>query len=266
MTLRRALCLILSLSIAGPALAAPAQLLREQRAVTLGGAAETWQLVWQGRPRSICGPEDVEMAITCPCTGFAYGELGKLDLVRLRGGKVVDRMDLGPLFSDLPADDADGLAAMQWRQMVSRDFDAAADGSSKAFLAEVAKRPGPRMMRLADYDHDGVASEFLVQVSAGPCGHTEYAAVGVSKAQPKLHALSSKDNPASPLVLPGSAWQALLGPKPRTVVNYPCGDHGADQQEELVVGAAGGTISVQRVLRACSDEGGAGAEVGREAM
>lgn len=265
MTLRPALALILSLALTAPALAAPAQFLREQRNVTLGGAAETWQLVWQGKPRSVCGPEDVEMAITCPCTGFAYGELGKLDLVRLRGGKVVDRMDLGQLFSDLPADNADGLAAMQWRPMAARDFDRAADGASKAFLTEVAKRPGPRVMQLADYDHDGVASEFLVQVSAGPCGHTDYAAVGVSKGQPRLHALSSKANPAAPLVMPGSAWQALKGARAARVVNYPCGDHGAEQQEELALSASAGTISVQRVLRACTDAG-AGAELGREAM
>ncbi len=266
MTFGRALTLTLALALTAPALAAPAQFLREQRTVGAGGAAEVWQLAWQGRPRSICGPEDVEMAITCPCTGFAYGELGKLELQRKRGGKVVDRMDLGPLFRELPADNSDGLAAMQWRQMTQHDFDTAADGSSKAFLAQVAKRPGPRVMNMADYDHDGVASEFLVQVSAGPCGHTEYAAVGVSKARPKLHALGSMANPDDPLVMPGSAWHALLAGKPQRVVNYPCGDHGTDQQEELLVSAAKGTIKVQRVLRACSDSGEAGAETVREAL
>lgn len=264
--LRSALALVLSLSLAAPALAAPATYLREQRAVTIGGAAESWQLVWQGKPRSICGPEDVETAITCPCTGFAYGELGKLALVRQRGGQEVDRMDLGVLFSDLPADNADGLAAMPWRPVASTDFDRAADGASPAFLAEVARRPGPRVMKLADYDRDGMASEFLVQVAAGPCGHTEYAAVGVSKASGRLHALSSKANPAAPLVLPAAAWRAMLGAGPGRVVNYRCGDHGTEQQEELAVSARGGAISVQRVLRECRESGAAGAELAREAL
>ncbi len=86
MSLRPALALILSLAVTAPALAAPATYLREQRSVTVNGAVESWQLVWQGKPQSMCGPQDVEMAITCPCTGFAYGEVGKLALVRKRGG------------------------------------------------------------------------------------------------------------------------------------------------------------------------------------
>lgn len=257
---------ILVLAMVAPALAAPAQFVRESRAVRLRGSAESWQLVWQGKPQSLCGPEDLEMAITCPCTGFAYGEVGKLDLVRKRGGQELDRMDLGQLFTDLPFDHADGLAAMQWRPMAARDFDRAGDGSSPAFLAEVARRPGPRVMTMADYDHDGTASEFLVQVSAGPCGHTDYAAVGVSKANGKLHALGSKAHPERPLVMPGRAWQALLGAKPARVVNYPCGDHGAEQQEELALSAADGAISVQRIMRACKDAGGAGAEMGHEPL
>lgn len=266
MSLRPALALILSLAVTAPGLAAPATYLREQRTVAVNGAAESWQLVWQGKPQSMCGPEDLEMAVTCPCTGFAYGEVGKLALVRKRGGQQVDSMDLGPLFADLPFDHSDGLAAMQWRPMAPRDFDRASDGSPPAFLAEVARRPGPRVMQMADYDHDGVASEFLVQVSAGPCGHTEYSAVGVSKANGKLHALGSKAHPDTPLVMPGSAWKALLATRPQRVVNYPCGDHGTDVQEELALSAAGGAITVQRVLRACTDAGGAGAELSREAL
>lgn len=266
MSLRPVLALILSLAVTAPALAAPATYLREQRSVTVNGAVESWQLVWQGKPQSMCGPQDVEMAITCPCTGFAYGEVGKLALVRKRGGQQVDSMDLGLLFADLPFDQSDGMAAMAWRPMAPRDFDRASDGSSPAFLTEVAKRPGPRVMNMADYDHDGVASEFLIQVSAGPCGHTDYAAVGVSKANGKLHALGSKAHPDTPLVMPGRAWQALLGSKPGRVVSYPCGDHGADQQEELALSAAGGAISVQRIMRACTDAGGAGAEIGREQL
>ena len=258
---RRTLSLVLSLGLAlsltVPALAAPPQFLREQRSVTLGGRTETWQLVWQGRPKRICGPEDVETAITCPCTGFAYGEIGQLALVRKRGGAQVERMDLGPLFADLPFSPSDGLAAMQWRPLQAGDFDAAADGSSPRFLAAVAKRAGPRVMQLADYDKDGVASEFLIQVSAGPCGHTDYAAVGISTANPRLHALSSAEKPGEPLIMPGRAWAALLGGK-GVVTSWPCGDHGADRQSDLVLSAQGGRISVRQRALSCPDDGSAG--------
>ena len=231
--------------------------LREQRSVRIGGATEQWQLVWDGKPRPVCGVEDVEMAITCPCTGFAYGEMGKLFLVRKRGGKELDRLPLGPLFDELPADHSAGLAAMQWRPMAEHDFDRAADGSSAAFRAEVARRPGQRVMDLRDYDHDGVASEFLVQVSAGPCGHTAFVAVGISKANPKLHALGSAAHPDGVLVMAGAAWQALLGSgAPRRVTHWGCGDHGADRREELELSARAGTIKVVTRSYSCPEDGG----------
>lgn len=235
--------------------ASPPEFLREARSVKLNGQTEQWKLVWQGRPRPICGPQNVDMAITCPCTGFAYGEMGKLALVRTVGGREIDRMALGPLFAELPESNADGLAAMQWRPMRSGDFDAG-QGASPRFLAEVARRPGPRVMRLADYDHDGRASEFLVQVSAGPCGHTAYVAVGLSKVRPRLHALENAGNPGQPLVMPGSAWQALLtGIGTRRVTVWPCGDHGAEERSELVLSARGGTISVRQRSYSCPEDG-----------
>lgn len=235
--------------------AAPQPYLREQKTITVGGRAEQWSLVWESRPQSICGPQDVEMAITCPCTGFAYGEMGKLSLVRAAGGREIERMALGPLFSELPETGSEGLAAMQWRPMRDGDFDAG-EGAPPKFLAEVRKRPGPRVMRLADYDRDGQASEFLVLVSAGPCGHTDYAAVGVSKARPRLHALESTGNPGVPLVMPGAAWQALLGGTGgRAVTTWPCGDHGAETRSELVLTARGGAITVRERSYTCPDEG-----------
>ncbi len=236
----------------------PGEWLREQQSVTVGGVAESWQLVWEGRPKPICGPQDVEMAITCPCTGFAYGEMGRLSLVRKRGGKEVDRLALGPLFDDLPESNSKGLAAMQWRPMQPRDFDHAGEPASPAFLAEVRKRPGPRVMQTRDYDRDGNASEFLVQVSAGPCGHTGYALVGVSKARPKLHAFGSAAHPGDMLVLPGSAWQALLtARRPVRVTAWQCGDHGSEVRQELELSAAAGAIHVRQLTWSCPEDGSA---------
>ncbi len=235
--------------------ASPPQFLREAKTVSIGGKTEQWSLVWEGRPSSICGPQDVEMAITCPCTGFAYGEMGKLSLVRAAGGREIERMALGPLFGELPESNSDGLAAMQWRPMHDEDFDAG-QGASPKFLTQVRQRPGPRVMRMADYDHDGQASEFLVQVSAGPCGHTAYAAVGVSKARPRLHALESTAGQGGPLVMPGAAWQALLsGSGQRRVTVWPCGDHGAEERSELVLSAKSGAITVRQRSYSCPEDG-----------
>lgn len=235
----------------------PGQFLREQRTVTVNRRPEQWQLVWHGRPKPICAPEEVEMAVTCPCTGFAYGEMGKLSLVRKRGGKEVERLALGPYFEDLPASNSRGLAAMQWRPMEPRDFDEATDiGPSPGFIAAVGKRRGPRVMQMADYDKDGNASEFLVQVSAGPCGHTAYMLFGVSKVRPRLHAFGTSDHPGDVLTLPGSAWQALLTTRGTAKVTaWPCGDHGSDVRQELLLSAKGGAIRVRRKTWSCPENG-----------
>jgi hypothetical protein len=232
--------------------ATPAQFLRETREVALGGQPEQWQLMWEGRPKSICGPEDPEMAMTCPCTGFAYGEMGHLSLLRKQGGRTIDRLALGQFFTDLPADNSDGLAAMQWRPFQMADV----DESGPALLSRVKARPGPRVMRLADYDHDGVASEFLVQVSAGPCGHTDYIAVGVSRANPRLHALGTARHPGAALAMAGNAWQALLEAHGETRVTVsPCGDHGSEERNELVLAASAGVISATQRNYSCPEDG-----------
>lgn len=225
---------------------------REFRDVVIDGKTERWRLVWEGRPRPICGPEDPEMAMTCPCSGFAYGEMGDLTLTRERGGEVIDRLALGPFFEDLPASDSEGLAAMQWRPFELADVEGELPASR--LLPTIRARPGPKVMQLADYDHDGVASEFLVQVSAGPCGHTAYIALGVSRAKPRLHALGTARFPEAALVMAGSAWQALLeAPGETRVTVWPCGDHGAEERGEMVLSAREGIISARRLRLSCPE-------------
>jgi hypothetical protein len=258
---RLATTLMAALLFTGAASSAP--ILRESRQVMIAGKTEQWQLVWETMPKPICGPDDPEMAMTCPCTGFAYGEMGDLTLQRKRGGRAIDRLALGEYFIDLPASDSDGLAAMQWRPFRMSDVDVPAS----RLLARVKARPAPRVMQLADYDRDGTASEFLVQVSAGPCGHTAYVAVGVSRANPRLHALGTARNPDSALVMAGSAWQALLDTKgeARATVR-PCGDHGAEERGEMVLSTRNGVISARLLRFSCPDDGAQEVLLGREEM
>lgn len=255
------------LALGADAIAAPpAQFLREQRQVSVAGQQEVWKLVWIGQPKSFCGPEDPEMAITCPCSGWAYGEYGRLQLQRQRGGTVIDRLELGPLFDELPANASAGLAGMQWRPFKASDTDADRPDAA-AWLDDILRRPGPRVMQMADYDHDGVASEFLIQTSTGPCGHTDYVAVGVSKANPRLHAFGTIAHPDGALQMPGQAWQALLtGTKPQRVTVWPCGDHGSDTHDELDVSARAGAIAVTAFRYECRDDGAKGKLVEQQSL
>lgn len=110
-------------SVAGVAHAASEQVVREQRTVVVDNSTETWRLVWDGKPSTVCGPDKVYMAISCPCAGLAYGEYGKLFLVRSRDGHEVERMDVRQLFGvdDYPdAEKVDGSAYLQrWPPKIS---------------------------------------------------------------------------------------------------------------------------------------------------
>jgi hypothetical protein len=195
------------------------------------------------------------MAITCPCSGFAYGQSGKLSLIRLRGGREVERMDLGPLFvsSDLPEKEGvEGQAVLARWPVADGAAKRASQGDPK-LVAEIERRPAPVVMRLGDYDRGGQATEFLIEVGTLPCGKLQFAAVEVSAKQPRLHVLSSIDQPDTPLVMPLSAWQALQQrPGPSTVHTWDCGDHGSETSTELVVAARDGQIRVEERESACS--------------
>ena len=71
-------------------------LVREEQPVIVDGTAEIWRLEWKALPKSYCGPDDEEY-FTQRCAGFAFGEAGPLDLIRLVSGGEVDRFPLTPL-------------------------------------------------------------------------------------------------------------------------------------------------------------------------
>ena len=219
---------------------------REEKTVTINGASETWRLVWDAPPATVCGPEDVSMATTCPCSGLAYGEYGKLSLTRTRDGREIERMDLRPLFGqfDDPDEKVAGLAyATRW-PLAPADVDRE-DKHDAGLIAEIKRRPAPVIMDFADYDRNGSASEFLLQVGTLPCGKHEFAAIGIAS-DGRLRALSSTAHPAAPLMMPLAAWQALAkSAGPTTVPTLTCGDHGSDSRIELVVSADKGVIRVK---------------------
>jgi hypothetical protein len=247
-------CAIVVAAFAATARAEP--VVREETSVTINGARETWRLVWDAPPATVCGPEDVSMAITCPCSGLAYGEYGKLSLVRTREGREIERMDLPPLFGqfDDPDDKVTGLAyATRW-PLAQGDADRE-DKHDPGLIDDIKRRPAPTIMIFADYDRNGAANEFLLQVGTLPCGKHQFAAIGIA-GDGKLRALSSAAKPDAPLMMPLAAWQALAkGAGPTTVPTLTCGDHGSDSRAELVVSADKGVIRAKSREYSCPERG-----------
>ncbi len=245
------------------ALAATApQVLRDQATVTVNGVKETWQLVWAEPPREVCGPAEVSSAATCPCSGFAYGEYGRLNLVRRHDG-AVENLDLGPMFDgqETPplTKPITGVAYLsRWPEARN---DLARDNVDDTQLeADIRARPPVHHLRMGDYDRDGLAAEFLLQVGTVPCMKHKFVAVGVSKRDGRLHALTSAAHPERPLVLFGEVWEALRKGG-GTVITWECQDHGAEFHNETIVSVQDGAIHAKRQTFTCPTGGAARALV-----
>ncbi len=231
------LCLLCLVS----APSAAKQVIREQKTVTVEGVKETWQLVWEDEPSlSECSIEDISSAITCPCSGFAYGESGSLSLVRKRGSQEIERLDLGKLFDGFSSSAGKkGMAILvRWPQRIGDSEE------DPRLLNKIKQRPLAKIIDFQDYNHDGAATEFLLQIGTQPCMKHMFVGIGITKKRPTLHVLNAAgDAPDESLVMTMAAWKALRkSHKPTTVTILPCGDHGSDVRIDYTVSAKGGEI------------------------
>ncbi|WP_137937434.1 hypothetical protein [Chitinivorax sp. B] len=204
--------------------------LREQRVVMVDGGAEIWQLQWRQSPKPYCSTDSVDTWQTCPCHGYAFGQSGKLDLVRLRHGQAEERLPLGFLFSEGAGTEGESMLP-RWPVMKG-DRDVEDIGRIEK---QVKNRPPVGVMNMGDYDHNGQATEFVLQIGAEPCGHTQAVAVGVSSKRNQLHAFGTVAHPDQPLVFERrSDWEKLRESNGQVaLVQYPCGDHGGEQETEI---------------------------------
>ena len=236
-----------------PAPASTAPIVREVAVVRVGAMPERWQLEWRRPPTPACGADDPDAAGNCACTGFAFGEEGVLDLVRKRPGRLDERLALTPVFGEVGDDGPtgiDSLAVLQhWPGHVDDYF---VDDWPK-LEREVRARPVTRAMKFGDYDHDGHATEFLLQVGTLPCGRREEVLVGVSAADSTLHVFRSVGHPERALVLQAEIWEKLRrGKETVTTLEWPCRDHGSDTQTELTLRAGPAGIDGTRFEYQCS--------------
>jgi len=233
------------------ALATP--VVREEQKVLVDGISEVWRLEWKSTPKPACGPEDGSSAISCPCSGFAYGESGQLDLVRSTSGRETERLELTPFFDKVFADQ-DGAIVRRWEPQEKELEESEAE--AEAFLKQVPARPLVTVMRFADYNHDGNSTEFFLQTGVEPCAKISGIVVGATLNSPQLHAFGTALHPDKPLVMHKREWEALLkATEPTEVLDWPCGDHGSEIESDLMLSAANGAIHAVRRQFECTETG-----------
>ncbi len=225
----------------------PSPLVRERQAVTIDGVTETWELQWKASPRPACEPSD--SSLTCPCTGFAYGETGESTLLRLRNGLEIDRLELASLFTEANVGPENLPILQRWEP----DYDADFKASEKLdFPPVVSHRPVVKVMQLIDYDHDGNATEFYLKTDTLPCGVSDGVVIGVSRSNRKLHMFSSVSKPNQPLLLQRRVWTALGNDSdPVEMVTWECEDHGSEEETTINIQAANGIIQGTERVYAC---------------
>lgn len=241
----------------------PSPLIREQQTLIVNGVAETWELKWKRAPKPSCGPAQpfAEDSLTCPCMGFAYGETGDLDLVRVRNGAEFDRLHLTPFFQ---AGSWRPLATLQRWEPDEKDFGV---WNEKNFVARVSKRPVVRLIEFADYDHDGSATEFYLQTGSEPCGKRSGFVVGVSARNPRLHVLGIAPNPIKPLYLLKREWDALREANgPFEVLDWECLDHGAEEKTTLFLHWTADGIDGTRRRYSCPEDRSVGRLISEEPL
>jgi hypothetical protein len=229
-------------------------LIREEQAVVVDGAMEMWRLEWRKTPEPWCDIVDGGWD-TARCEGFAYGEAGELDLVRYRDSREYERLHLTPLSTGFPDK---GAVVLRWPvQPEDRDPKSYLLNSPEraALLSRVRARPSVKIMALADYNHDGNATEFFLQTEAG-AAHRWGVVVGVSRRNPHLHAFGTALHPDRPLVLQPHEWEALRRNNGAVrVMDWKCPDHGATSDVELELAATPAGIRVTSRTFECTTKG-----------
>lgn len=227
--------------------------IREEIRVLNGAVRETWRLEWKAPPQPVCSPEvGYDEWGMCPCSGFIYGEEGDLDLVRKLPDTTEDRLHLTQFFMETPGNS--GKATLpRWPVYYAQDRDVA---DRPDFPSVVHSRPPVKIMEMGDYNHDGRSTEFVLQIGAGPCGHQQQIVVGIDGQSPGLHAFGSVEHPDVPLVLenPG-LWETVRKSSgDATLTQWQCGDHGSDEEVEIVVHLDAQGIHATRSTYTCPDD------------
>jgi hypothetical protein len=226
-------------------------LIREEQTIVVDGVSEVWRLQWKSPPTPICDANDLSNAGICPCQGFAYGESGQLDLVRLSKGREIDRLELTPLFDEVPT--YEKVAVVQHWPPEEKDFN---DVDAVGFALQAHSRPVVKIMNLADYNHDGQSTEFFLQTGTLPCGKATGIVIGITPTNPRLHAFGTVLNPTMPLIMKVWEWKALLASAhPGEVVDWRCFDHASETETDLELSVSKGEIQgIQREF-SCTEAG-----------
>lgn len=214
----------------------------ESRAVVVDGVEETWRVRFVTPSRA---PEELpDSERSCPRAFEARFDRGRAVLERMRDGVVVDRFEN-------PCGSTDGEECARrllipWRVTASRDR-----------RVDAGRLPRVTYLDVADYDHDGRATEFAAELGELVCGHAEAVIIGITREHPRLHVLRWADGGRMAMTSGRGGWEPVRASARGDVVTWRRGDHGVTDEERMRWWPTRAGLQNEEYVAASPTEGGA---------
>ncbi|MFO0608878.1 MAG: hypothetical protein U0324_37275 [Polyangiales bacterium] len=208
---------------------APSPDVRESRTVIVDGVAEEWRVRFVTPPGE--NPPIPEDEWNCIVGFYNRFDRGDAVLERLRDGVVIDRFD-NPCG---PSGVNDSCAP---RLLIPRHVTPYVPGRRTLPAATTDRHPWTTWLDLADYNHDGQATELAAYVGHLACGVEVSAVIGITRERPRLHVLRWADGAAMTLAVDATWWDAVRASPRGEQVTIGCGNHGYDGEQRVRWGPA----------------------------
>jgi len=208
---------------------------REWRAVVVDGVEEIWRVRFVTPSRAPAAIPEGEW--TCPDGFYARFDRGRAVLERLRDGVVIDRFHTP--CEVLGEDHGCSTELLIPWHIDPSVHDRPVPGST------VERLPWITFLDLADYDHDGRATEVAIDVGHLVCGHSNSVVVGITRDNARLHVLHWANGERMALPRGSWAWDEVRARSRGEMVTWGCGDHGYDGEERLRWWPSGGRLDAE---------------------
>ena len=198
----------------------------EEHRVTVDGVDEVWRVRFTQPPAA---PAPVREEADCAEWYFRGFDPRRAVIERVRDGVVVERFE----------DPAAGVAVEGQLPPISRELLIPARvrlpaGQRAPTLAQSERLPRPTILSVGDYDHDGRAVEFVLDLGPFICGNSLSGVVGLSRDRPRLHLLEWASPARARMILLGAGdWDEVRAEPSGDMVIWRCGNHGYDGEERL---------------------------------
>lgn len=196
----------------------------EEHRVLVDGVEEVWRVRFTTPPRL---PEPLPEDSTCVERYWERFDVRRAVIERVRDGEVVDRL-MNPS-SGLDNDDVVPLAeAVLVPGRVGLPV-----GQRRLTLAESERLPRPTVLSIGDYNHDGQATEFVLDMGPLVCGNDYSGVVGLDQRHRRLHVLEWGAPARTFMVGVNIDWEAVRASASGDVITWSCGNHFYDGEDHL---------------------------------